>query len=125
MFQPLSTGITFALTDKAPGDKIPLILRYKDLRKAARDTGAFSSDTPCRVPIPAEEDVRSVRQLPLEVDPPEHTEYRRIVEPFFKRASQPDYIAKISASSSRKPKTPHARSSATPKRCRSPRLIRP
>ncbi len=25
LFQPLSTGITFALTDKAPGDKIPLI----------------------------------------------------------------------------------------------------
>ena len=25
VFQPLSTGITFALTDKAPGDKIPLI----------------------------------------------------------------------------------------------------
>ncbi len=79
------------------GDKIPMILRYKDLRKAARDTGAFSSDTPCRVPIPAEEDVRSVRQLPLEVDPPEHGEYRKIVEPFFKRTSQPDYIAKINS----------------------------
>ena len=25
LFQPLSTGITFALTDKAPGDKIPLV----------------------------------------------------------------------------------------------------
>ena len=25
VFQPLSTGITFALTDKAPGDKIPLV----------------------------------------------------------------------------------------------------
>jgi branched-chain amino acid transport system substrate-binding protein len=25
VFQPLSTGITFALTDKAPVDKIPLI----------------------------------------------------------------------------------------------------
>ena len=25
VFQPLSTGITFALTEKAPGDKIPLI----------------------------------------------------------------------------------------------------
>jgi branched-chain amino acid transport system substrate-binding protein len=25
MFQPLSTGITFALTEKAPGDKIPII----------------------------------------------------------------------------------------------------
>src|ERR1041384_4358818 len=25
VFQPLSTGITFALTEKAPGDKIPII----------------------------------------------------------------------------------------------------
>src|SRR5256885_3170380 len=25
VFQPLSTGITFALTEKAPGDKIPLL----------------------------------------------------------------------------------------------------
>jgi len=25
VFQPLSTGITFALTDKAPGDKVPLV----------------------------------------------------------------------------------------------------
>ena len=79
------------------GESIPMILRYRDLRKAARDTRAFSSDTPCRVPIPAEEKVRSVRQLPLEVDPPEHTEYRKIVEPFFKRASEPEYIESIGA----------------------------
>lgn len=77
------------------GESIPMILRYRDLRKAARDTKTFSSDTPCRVPIPSEEKVRSVRQLPLEVDPPEHTEYRKIVEPFFKRASQPEYIEAI------------------------------
>src|SRR5947209_4070439 len=62
------------------GEDIPLILRHKDLREAARDTPTFSSDTPCRVPIPAEENVRSVRQLPIEVDPPAHTEYRNIVE---------------------------------------------
>ena len=32
VFQPLSTGITFALTDKAPGDKIPL--HHRGLRPA-------------------------------------------------------------------------------------------
>jgi cytochrome P450 len=47
------------------------------------------------VPIPAEENVRSVRQLPIEVDPPAHTEYRDIVEPFFKRPNEPEYIEKI------------------------------
>jgi cytochrome P450 len=31
----------------------------------------------------------------LEVDPPEHTEYRRIVEPFFKRPNEPEYIERV------------------------------
>jgi cytochrome P450 len=79
------------------GEDIPLILRHKDLREAARDTATFTSDTPCRVPIPAEESVRSVRQLPIETDPPAHTEYRNLVEPFFKRPNEPEYIEKIEA----------------------------
>lgn len=77
------------------GENIPLILRHKDLRDAARDTVTFTSDTPCRVPIPSEEKVRSVRQLPIEVDPPEHTEYRALVEPFFKRPNEPEYIKRV------------------------------
>ena len=79
------------------GENIPLILRHKDLRDVARDTATFTSDTPCRVPIPSEESVRSVRQLPIEVDPPAHTEYRALVEPFFKRPNEPEYIQKIEA----------------------------
>ena len=77
------------------GENIPLILRHKDLREVARDTGTFTSDTPCRVPIPSEEGVRSVRQLPIEVDPPAHTEYRDLVEPFFKRPNEPEYMHKV------------------------------
>lgn len=88
------TGVLRADMD---GENISLILRHKDLREAARDTATFSSDTPCRVPIPSEENVRSVRQLPIEVDPPAHTEYRALVEPFFKRANQAEYIQKIEA----------------------------
>ncbi len=86
------TGVLRADMD---GENIPLILRHKDLREAARDTGTFTSDTPCRVPIPSEEKVRSVRQLPIEVDPPAHTEYRALVEPFFKRPTDSKYIDKI------------------------------
>ena len=63
------------------GEKVPMILRLKDVREAAKDTLKYSSDAPRRVPIPPEEDVRTVRQYPLEVDPPVHEEYRRIVEP--------------------------------------------
>ncbi len=86
------TGVLRADMD---GETIPLILRHNDVRDAARDTATFTSDTPCRVPIPSEEKVRSVRQLPIEVDPPAHTEYRALVEPFFKRPNEPEYIAKI------------------------------
>lgn len=77
------------------GEKVPMILRLKDVREAAKDTVKFSSDAPLRVPIPSEEDVRTIRQYPLEVDPPVHEEYRRIVEPFFLRPKQPDVLAKI------------------------------
>jgi cytochrome P450 len=88
------TGVLPADMD---GENIPLILRHKDLREAARDIATLTSDTPCRVPIPSEESVRSVRQLPIEVDPPAHTEYRALVEPFFKRPNQPEYVEKTEA----------------------------
>ncbi len=85
------------LAGEFDGETIPMILRYQDVREAARDTGTFSSDAPFRVPIPSEEDARGVRQLPIETDPPEHPEYRKIVEPFFKRPSKPEFAASISA----------------------------
>src|SRR3974390_2680669 len=77
------------------GESIPMILRHHDVREACKDWKTFSSDAPFRVPIPSEEEVRSMRQLPIETNPPEHTEYRAIVEPFFQRAKQPDVIGKI------------------------------
>jgi len=80
---------------------IPLILRHDDVRKAAKDWKAFSSDAPFRVPIPSEERLRSVRQLPIEADPPEQTDYRKLVEPFFLRARQPAFVARVEAMADR------------------------
>ncbi|MEN9812070.1 MAG: Biotin biosynthesis cytochrome, partial [Verrucomicrobiota bacterium] len=74
-----------------------MILRHADVRAAARDWERFSSDAPFRVPIPSEEAVRSMRQLPIETNPPEHGEYRALVEPFFDRAKDPAVIAKVEA----------------------------
>ena len=74
-----------------------MLLRHADVRTAARDYQTFSSDAPFRVPIPSEEAVRSVRQLPIEQDPPKHTEYRAIVEPFFQRARTPEMARKVEA----------------------------
>jgi cytochrome P450 len=79
------------------GEELPMILRHADVREAAKDWKTYSSDAPFRVPIPSEEAVRTMRQLPIETNPPEHGEYRAIVEPFFQRAKQPDVIAKVEA----------------------------
>ena len=77
------------------GETIPMILRHADVREAAKDWRKFSSDAPFRVPIPSEEAVRTMRQLPIETNPPEHTDYRAIVEPFFQRAKLPEVIEKV------------------------------
>jgi cytochrome P450 len=74
------------------GEQVPMLLRHAAVREAARDWQTYSSDAPFRVPIPSEEDVRTMRQLPIETNPPEHTDYRAIVEPFFQRPKQPDVI---------------------------------
>lgn len=83
------------LVNNFQGAPVPMVLRHEDVRRTAKDWQTFSSDAPMRVPIPSEENVRTVRQLPLEVDPPEHTEYRGIAEPFFNRAKLPEVIARV------------------------------
>lgn len=79
------------------GERIPLILNYRDVRKASQDYRTFSSDAPFRVPIPSEEMVRGVRQLPIECDPPQHTAYKSIVKPFFSAPKRPEMIEKVEA----------------------------
>jgi cytochrome P450 len=88
------SGVLGLPTDR---ELIPMILRHEEVRRAAKDWKTFSSDAPYRVPIPSEEHLRSVRQLPIETDPPENSEYRDLVEPFFLRARQPEFIARIEA----------------------------
>lgn len=83
------------LSGEFQGDKIPMLLRHKAIGKAAKDWQNFSSDAPFRVPIPSEEKVRKVRQLPIETDPPLHGEYRALVEPFFRRPNTPEMKAAV------------------------------
>ena len=47
LFEPQSTGITFALTDKAPGDKIPLMTVGYGL-SAAQDGSVVQVELPAR-----------------------------------------------------------------------------
>jgi cytochrome P450 len=79
------------------GEQIPMILRHAEVRQAAKDWQTYSSDAPFRVPIPSEEEARSVRQLPIETDPPAHGEYRAIAEPYFQRPKLPEMVAKVEA----------------------------
>jgi cytochrome P450 len=79
------------------GEKIAMILGHRAVREAARDWATYSSDAPFRVPIPAEGNLRTVRQLPIEADPPLHTAARNLLKPFFLRPTAPDYVARIDA----------------------------
>lgn len=55
------------------------ITSHADVKAAAKDPVTFSSN------LLGDQDVRSYRQLPLEVDPPAHTAYRTILTPVFAR----------------------------------------
>lgn len=55
------------------------ITGHAAVKAAAKDAVTFSSD------LQGDRDVRTYRQLPLEMDPPEHTEYRAILTPVFSR----------------------------------------
>lgn len=72
-----------------------MLLRHADVRAAAKDWETYSSDVAFRVPIPSEEEMRSMRQLPIETNPPEHGEWRKLVEPFFQRSKKPEVAAKV------------------------------
>jgi cytochrome P450 len=85
-----ATGIE---TMRAEEQDMPLILRLQDVRKTCKDWKTFSNDDPFMIVPHSEADVRSVRQYPIETDPPDHTDYRALVEPFFARPNDPTYQA--------------------------------
>lgn len=106
-------------------ETVLFLLRHGDVRTAAADWRTFSSDAPGRVPVPSEEGVRTVRQLPIETDPPDHAEYRRIAEPFFSRPRLPAMVARIEtlvgdllAAGAARPAVEVVRDLALPLQCR-------
>ncbi|MEO9659887.1 MAG: cytochrome P450 [Maribacter dokdonensis] len=77
-------------------DPVTMLLRFKDVRKTAHNAKDFSSAAkPGRIVVPSEVNIRDTRQIPFEVDPPEHTEYRALVEDWFKRPLDTDYEFKL------------------------------
>ncbi len=55
------------------------ITAHADVKAAAKNWERFSSD------VQGDPDVRTYRQLPLEIDPPAHSLYRAILNPIFSR----------------------------------------
>lgn len=62
-----------------------VILGYDDVTAAALDHEAFTSAVPGMTIIPPSQP-RDVPLLPLELDPPEHTRYRALVNPLFAKS---------------------------------------
>ncbi|MEX0288275.1 MAG: cytochrome P450 [Flavobacteriaceae bacterium] len=79
-------------------DPVTMLLRHKDVRKCAHNYKTFTSAAvPGRIVVPSEVNIRDTRQIPFEVDPPVHTDYRAVVEPWFKRPLQPPYQEKLAS----------------------------
>lgn len=77
-------------------DPVTMVLGHKDVRKCAHNWKTYQSGAePGRIVIPSEVNIRDIRQIPFEVDPPMHGEYRALVEQWFKRPLEADYQAAL------------------------------
>jgi cytochrome P450 len=99
-FTEARTGTGFGVV-MDQGDPVMMLLRLKDVRKTARDLQIFRSGvTPGRIVVPSEVNIRQTRQIPFEMDPPQHGEYRALLEAWFRRPQQAEYqeaLAKLAS----------------------------
>ncbi|MBQ4888440.1 cytochrome P450 [Shewanella sp. MMG014] len=74
-------------------DPVTMILGLKDVRKCAHNWKIFQSGAvPGRIVVPSEVSIRETRQIPFELDPPEHKQFRDLLNPWFKRPLEQGYI---------------------------------
>jgi len=77
-------------------DPVQMVLRHKDVRRCAHNWKTFQSGAePGRIVVPSEVKIRDTRQIPFEVDPPEHGEYRALIEDWFRRPLNEDYEKRL------------------------------
>lgn len=73
-----------------------MVLGHRDVRKCAHDWKSFQSGAqPGRIVVPSEVNIRDIRQIPFETDPSEHTDYRALVEAWFRRPLAEEYEADL------------------------------
>ncbi len=79
-------------------DPVTMLLRHKDVRKTAHNYKTFQSAAqPGRIVVPSEVHIRETRQIPFELDPPLHGEYRALLDQWFKRPLLEHYQEKLKA----------------------------
>lgn len=77
-------------------DPVLMVLRHKDVRKCAHNWKTFQSGaTPGRIVVPSEVNIRTTRQIPFEVDPPLHGDYRAVLNAWFKRPLEEEYTNQL------------------------------
>ncbi|MEL6255643.1 MAG: cytochrome P450 [Bacteroidota bacterium] len=77
-------------------DPLTMILRHEDIRKCAMNWETFQSGAkPGRIVVPSEVYIRDTRQIPFEIDPPLHKEYRSLVEKWFRRPMGEEYQKRL------------------------------
>ncbi|MDV7185944.1 cytochrome P450 [Lutibacter sp. TH_r2] len=77
-------------------DPVTMVLRHKDVRRCAHNHKTFQSGAePGRIVVPSEVNIRDIRQIPFEVDPPQHGAYRAVVEDWFKRPLEEEYTEQL------------------------------
>ncbi|MFN5059918.1 MAG: cytochrome P450 [Chloroflexota bacterium] len=89
--------ITVRRPDPAGDEDVVFVRGFRALKGALNDWRTFSSDTHGFLVLTPQDKTRTFRQYPFEFDPPTHTAYRALIEPFYKRALQPEYAARIQA----------------------------
>lgn len=78
-------------------DPVVMVLRHKDVKECSHNYKTFISGAkPGRIVVPSEVHIRDTRQIPFEVDPPVHKEYRDLLEDWFRRPFQKEYHEKLS-----------------------------
>lgn len=87
--------ITVRRHDPEGDEDIVYVRGFRALKVALNDWRTFSSNTHGFLVLTPQDKTRTFRQYPFEFDPPEHTAFRSIIEPFYKRALTPEYAARI------------------------------
>ena len=95
-FEVLRNSMGYEIIDDQ-GDPVVMVLGHKNVRRCAHNWKTFQSGAePGRIVIPSEVNIRDTRQIPFELDPPMHKDYRALVEAWFKRPLEKEYEERLS-----------------------------